>query len=82
MPRVAIESDHPLWEWLESKDERMAAFAQRCGFSWKTGYMLIHGHLRHPNAMMLAAIQRETGGEVSIEEVISWQRRHNRLSQP
>lgn len=76
-----VDSDHPLWAWLQSHGETVDEFCLRVGTfgRWWT-YRLIRGLVRHPRPQFLSDIQTATGGDVSIEECINYIKTHPRPS--
>ena len=73
-----LETDHPLYRWLERHDERVVDFAERTGISFSALYSLIQGRTRNLDAAMLTRIQTGCGGEVSISEMVEWTRANAR----
>ena len=74
---MQTDSRHPLAIWIERKGLSVEYdFAPRCGYHFVTIYALMRGAKRRPGAGLLEAIQTATGGEVTITEMLEWQRRH------
>lgn len=59
---------HPLNKYLSDKKEAVSAFAGRCQTSRQTIYRIINDEAR-PSADMIARIIRETGGELSFDDL-------------
>jgi len=68
-----IASDHPLKSYLDKHAESVRHFAARVGVFYSTIYRLIEGKTRLPPAELLSKIQKATGGEVTINEMLDWQ---------
>lgn len=74
---MQTDTIHPLQAYLDKHGEGVRDFSARAEVSFSAVYALLRGQMRNPLAEWFQRIQTATGGEVSIAEMLDWQRKYN-----
>lgn len=66
------ETLHPLDIWLLENNISLPAFAAAHHLGMRTLYEHVNGEVKNPGVLSLQAIEKATGGDVSIAKQIAW----------
>lgn len=71
------DDPHPLTKWLKAKKIKPLRFAATNGIKPRGLYYVLNGRSENPGHDIMLAIEKGTGGRVSLKKQSEWLQRRN-----